>query len=108
MAESVKTCTILVWTVGYWRQSSHHPRLKLKSRGVVMVVEDELPSIARAGLMWRGWVILPAAVTDTASRVCPMPLSLSSLSLQLFQKYCLCASTTQSDNLLCLVASPNF
>ena len=36
------TYTILVWKVGYWSLSCRHPRLK--SQGVVMVVDDEFKS----------------------------------------------------------------
>ena len=42
LLESIRKHTILVWNVGYWSWSCHHPWLK--SRGVVMVVQDELKS----------------------------------------------------------------
>ena len=42
LLESIWKHTILVWNVGYWSWSCHHPWLK--SRGVVMVVHDELKS----------------------------------------------------------------
>ena len=38
--ESIQTYSILVWNLGYLSQNRHHPRLK--SRGVVMVMDDEL------------------------------------------------------------------
>ena len=43
MLESIQTYPILVWNVGYWwSQNCSHPQLK--SRGVVMVVDDESKS----------------------------------------------------------------
>ena len=42
MAKSVCTCSIMVWNVGTGSWNFHH--LQLKSRGVVMVVEDEFQS----------------------------------------------------------------
>jgi len=42
MADSLSTCSNLVWNVGALHPNFHHPRLK--SRGVVMVVGDEFQS----------------------------------------------------------------
>ena len=42
MARSVRTHTILVWNLGYLSHNRHHP--PLKSRSVVMVMNDELKS----------------------------------------------------------------
>ena len=42
LIESIQTCSILVWNVGYWCRNCHHPWLK--SQGVALVVDDELKS----------------------------------------------------------------
>ena len=42
MAESVCTRSMLVWNIGAWYRNFHH--LRLKSRGVMTVVEDEFQS----------------------------------------------------------------
>ena len=60
LLESIRKHTILVWNVGYWSWSCHHPWLK--SRGVVMVVHDELKSqpfktihYTYNEMRWKGW-----------------------------------------------------
>ena len=38
----IHTYSILLWNEGYWSQNRHHPRLK--SRGLLMIMDDEFKS----------------------------------------------------------------